>query len=326
MISNLLLLTGEETFLLREKLRFYKKGFGQKYSNGLIECFETKSDFKTLENSVLTPSLFGEKRLVVLEGFWTPDNFEKAEKADFFNRLPDHSDHVTLLCVEPSLDKRTKSAKFLLKNAKVELFDRLDSPQLESWLCDYSTKQGGLLKLQAAQVLVSQIGANLWSLTSELKKLVLLSEGTEITKDLILANTVANPEVVLWDFLSDVSQKRTQSALKKLRGLMDRGESIYQILAMLNREIRIHTLLKLGLDQGLSEKAIATETKLHPFVVKKTLPLSRKFEMSDLVKMYETLVSIDLGIKTGRYQMSTDDQTELVLAIEKFIVSNGQKN
>jgi hypothetical protein len=41
-------------------------------------------NYKELENAICTPNLFGGKRLVFTENFWNAENFENAEKKDFF--------------------------------------------------------------------------------------------------------------------------------------------------------------------------------------------------------------------------------------------------
>jgi DNA polymerase III delta subunit len=77
MIKNLILLTGADDFRLRERLRFYRKAFRQKYPEGEIEDIDSETKFSVLENAVMTPNLFGSRRLVICEDFWSPENYEK---------------------------------------------------------------------------------------------------------------------------------------------------------------------------------------------------------------------------------------------------------
>lgn len=184
----------------------------------------------------------------------------------------------------------------------------------------FAEKKGGKLAFNLAQVLSERCGQDLWMLTSELEKLILASEGGVITRDLIEDMTFKRSEVVIWDFLEKLSKKSVQEALRLLHGLLDMGESPHQILAMMIREMRIHAQLRWALDQGMGSKEIARETGLHPFVIQKTLPLTKGFQMKELRKLYQGLYSIDKKIKTGGIQMSTDDMGELVLSIERLIV------
>jgi len=320
MIKNFLLLTGPDAYRRGARKNFYIQAFRQKYPDGEVERFETKSDFNELSNAVLTPNLFGGRRLLIAEDFWTPEHFEQAEKDNFFVAL-DESTDLTLICIESSLDKRTKAAKWLLKNAKVELFEHLSEGEIIAFL----QQQSPTLGRSEAMKLMSRCGENLHNLSQEIQKLSLMTDGQPITVQLIEEHTLAHPKVVLWDFLADLSQKRAPAALKKFRDLRNSGESTHYIFAMLIREIGIHAKLRAGLDQGLPEKEIAARTKLHPFVVKKTLPLSRRFDRESITHLYQSLLNIDRRLKTGGIVMTTDDQLEFELAVEKFILQVCQK-
>lgn len=319
MLKNFVLLTGPDDYRLGARKQVFTRAFREKYPDGEIEYFDDKSAFNTLSNAVLTPNLFGGRRLLISEDFWSPEHFEAAEAAGFFSAL-DESQDLTLVSLEASLDKRTKAAKWLLKNAKVEMFEHLSEGEILRWLQAKATEHGVELGRTEALALLARVGENMHNLSQEIHKLTLMADGGPITRELIEAHTLAHPKVVLWDFLSDLSQKRAPAALKKFRELRQAGESTHYVFAMLIREIGIHAQLRAGLDRGLSESAIASQTKLHPFVVKKTLPLSRRFSRAQIQGLYEQMIDIDTRLKTGGIVMSTDDQLEFELAIEKFIL------
>ncbi len=319
MIQNFVLLTGPDDYRLGNRKRFFIDAFRQKYPDGEIERFDGKSDFDVLSNAVLTPNLFGGRRLLITEGFWTPEHFEAAEAAEFFTAL-DQSTDLTLISLEPSLDKRTKAAKWLLKNAKVETFEHLSEGEILRWLQSQAQQLEVQLGPKEAQALLARVGENLHNLSQEIQKLSLMAEEGVITADLISTHTLAHPKVVLWDFLADLSRKRAPEALRKFRDLRQAGESTHYVFAMLIREVGIHAQLRAGIDQGLGEKAIASATKLHPFVVKKTLPLTQRFSQDQIQRMYESLLAIDTRLKTGQLMMTTDDQLEFELAVERFIL------
>ena len=320
MIANLLLLTGEDTYRLYARKRFYQHAFRDKYTDGEIETFEAEHSLQDLENAVLTPNLFGSKRLIFTEGFWTPEKFEAAEKSDFFAQLGEVADFCTVMVVEPSLDKRVKWTKFLLKEAKNETFEALDETSLHEFLIKYAQSRGGKLSLSLSRTLVNRAGNDLWMLTSEIEKLVLASGNGEIEGKLIEEMTMKRSEVIIWDFLEALSRQNIAKALNLFSGLMDMGESPHQILAMMIREVRIHAQIRAGLDQGMDGKTIAGKTKLHPFVVQKTLPLTRNVSMKQIQKRYDGLYDLDKRMKTGGLQLSTDDNTELMLGMEKLMV------
>ena len=323
MIQNLILLTGQDTYRLHERIKFYEKSFRKKFPNGEIEKISQETSVQEVANSVLTPSLFGEKRCVILEEFWDAEKFETAEKTKFFDHLPDLTDQATVFVIEPSLDKRLKFSKFFLKNAKVETFDPLDEMSLHAWIKDFTKQKGGNIAHHEAKILLNRCGENLWNLSRELEKLVMASDG-EITEDLIMRLTIPHPKAIIWEFTEKLSKKNVQGSFRSLRELLYAGESIHQIFAMIIREVRIHAQLRSALDQHISADHIASMTKLHPFVIKKTIPLTKNFTMPQIEGMYERLFQIDKKMKTGGISVSTDDNSELVLAVEKFIVESCQ--
>lgn len=320
MIPNLVLLTGEDNYRLIERRNFYREAFRQKYPDGEVEVFEEGHSFNDLEVSVMTPNLFGSKRLIFSEGFWDAEKFEQAEKAEFFTRLPDFVDQCTVMVVQGSLDKRLKFSKFLLKEAKLEEFGLMEESELVEWMIRFAQKEGGHLPMSMARKLLARCGENCWNLSQEIRKLVIASEGQDISEDLVRDLTIPHPKAVIWDFLSCLSKKNVQGALRTFQDLLGMGESVHQIFAMVIREVRIHALIRDGLDQRLDAKSIASKTKLHPFVVQKTLPLSREFSLPQLEDLYDQLYAIDRRLKTGGIITTTDDSSEFELAVEKVIV------
>jgi len=319
MIANLVLLSGEDDYRLGERKKYYRDAFQKKYPEGEVETFDENSSFANLENSVFTPNLFGGRRLVFLENFWDPEKFEKAEKSDFFKHLPEQESLCTLIVIEPKLDKRMKWSKFLLGESRNEEFSPMDRVQILRWVQTIAEKKGGKLSNSSAEALLNRCGDNLWQLSQEIEKLVLCSEG-EITERLIAEFTLPNPQAVIWDFLESVSKRSVVLAMARFRDLISSGISVHEVLSMLEREVRIHAQIRSALDQGMDIKQMASETGIHPFVLSKTLPLTRQFSMKKIEQLYDQLFAIEQNLKTGKIFTSTDDTSELELAIEKFIM------
>lgn len=321
-IPNFILLTGPDDFRRSQRQRFLLDGFRKKYPEGEITHFEDKDGFSGLQNTVLTPNLFASKRLVVTRNYWDPDTFEAAEKANFWEALEGQQDSVTLLSIEASLDKRTKAAKALLKKAKVETYELMEAPEMVQWIIRLAEQKGSLLKQTDAQYMLERCGTDGWNLHSEIEKLAMASNREPITRDLIDQLTITHPSAVVWDFLAALSQRKAPQALDSFQRLLQSGESAHMIFAMIIREVRIHAQLKAGSEENLDAKAIASRTKLHPFVVQKTLPLSKKFTQEQITNMYAQLLTLDRRLKTGGVSVSTDDAGEFELALEKFIIAS----
>jgi len=324
MIKNLILITGGDDYRLRERVRFYKKAFKTKYPEGEVELFERKQELMDLENAVFTPNLFGGRRLVFLDDFWTAEKFEKAQKTEFFEKLPDFVDSATVIVIEPSLDKRTKFSKFLLEKAKIEYFDPLDEVSLLEWVRKFAVENNSKISHTCSKALLKRCGENLWNLSREIQKLAILGE-EEITEKAITELTIQNTQAVIWDFLESLSKKSVQGALKGFNNLIQSGVSPHEIFPMILREVRIHAQIRNGQERSLTASQVAQEAKLHPYVVQKTFPLTRQFSQEKIKQMYDQLFEIDKRLKTGKISVSVDDVSEFELAIEKFILNVCQK-
>lgn len=329
MISNLILLTGEDTFRLHERLRVLKKGFLKKYPDGELRIFETpqrgdghnnKESLAQLNDLVCTPNLFGGKRLALCEkNWWNPEKFK--ESVSFFQKLPENSENSTLLIVQPTLDKRTKWAKFFLENSRIEEFPLLDESNLLRWIEQRTEKLGNTISRNNAKFLINRCGTNLWNISSELEKLVTASGTKPISQEIIESLCLPQPQIEVWDFLEKLSRSDTRGAIERFRSLLTIGTPIQQIFSLIQREIRIHAQLRTGLDQGLHEREIAKRTKLHPFVVKKTIGCTKNFSIKKIQKLYDQLFDIEKRMKSGGIITTTSDTRPLEIAIERFIVS-----
>lgn len=320
MIKNLVLLTGEDSYRIIKRLKFYQTKFREIYADGEISSLEKDNSYTDLENSVFTPNLFGGKRLIICSNFWNAEKYDQAVKKKFFEKLPNYEEECSLILVIPKVDKRLKFSKFLLKNARTEVFEKLPENELIRWIEKFTVQNEGKISRENSRKLWQRVGDNLWTLSSEIKKLIFASNSREITGENIEKLTQPNPQLEIWGFLKNLSQCNAPAAIGKFRDLLVSGTPVQMVFSMIQREIRVHAQIVDGLERNLSERDIAQETRLHPFVVKKTLPLSRNFSRKKIEAMYDALFDIDMRIKTGGIMTTSNDSSELELAVEKFIV------
>ncbi|MEX2055227.1 MAG: hypothetical protein WD972_03515 [Candidatus Andersenbacteria bacterium] len=63
--------------------------------------------------------------------------------------------------------------------------------------------------------------------------------------------------------------------------------------------------MRQGIDQGLSEAAIAKKQQLHPYVVQKNMPLARQFSFRELLDTLTKIMATDFAIKQGKVDPRT---------------------
>lgn len=89
---------------------------------------------------------------------------------------------------------------------------------------------------------------------------------------------------------------------------------------MIVRHFRILLQVNDLIEKHESPKTIEKKLKQHPFVIKKTSQQSRNFNNQTLEKIYQELLNIDIGTKTGKIKTYPANNNEFQLAIEQFII------
>lgn len=81
-----------------------------------------------------------------------------------------------------------------------------------------------------------------------------------------------------------------------------RGESEIYLLTMLIYQFFNLILVKDQIERGAQFQSLGKKIKMHPFVLRKTFEQSKGFTFPVLKKIYERLLEIDLGIKSGKIE------------------------
>jgi DNA polymerase III delta subunit len=69
----------------------------------------------------------------------------------------------------------------------------------------------------------------------------------------------------------------------------------------------------------MERNQIVKETGVHPFAVTNAISQSKNFSDETLALIYRKLLEIDIDTKSSRIRVSTNDNTELRLALEKLM-------
>ena len=113
--------------------------------------------------------------------------------------------------------------------------------------------------------------------------------------------------------LSDsIGSKKGREALQVLKDMFILGESPQKLVGFLVRHFRNLILVKDYRQQGYDEAQMKEKTKLHPFVIKKSVRQAERFTMPQLLQALERLLLIDVELKT-----TTASAEEL---LEQFVI------
>jgi DNA polymerase III delta subunit len=243
-----------------------------------------------------TDSLFGRLVSVIRDVSALPKHLQQEIVA-----MKDLPTGLLILWDRKVPDKR--SALFKALKTKAREFPLLDGAALTQWLQEYAQALDLTLSRSVAQELIARVGNNKWRLLNELNKLALLHN--EITPATLAQSGEAPADGEIFSAIDAVARKNKPAALGAIAALLEQGHGELYILSMLAYQFKSLSLIRQGIDQGLSEAAIAKKQQLHPYVVQKNMSLARQFSFRELLDTLTKIMATDFAIKQGKVDPRT---------------------
>lgn len=320
----IIFLYGKDTFRSRQQMKEMVAKFRadrdpQGLNTIVLDC--AKGAKNILEQIMATPFL-SERRMVVLENFLSfknPDLQEEILKKIKEKTMPETN---VVLFWEETDTYKTKLAKSLLavlsKEKYAQKFDELKGVQLGNWINNEIKNRGGNISSQAVQYLINHSGSDTWRLNSLINQLIAYSfdvkaEDTNLSPALPYEGKeieVGDVELFLDEKVDDnifnlvdaIVAKQSKQVYKMIQEQYNKGEDVQFMFAMILRQFRILLELRdlFEKEDNTQSNILAKKLGLHPFVVKKSLPLVRRYNMEELKNVYKQLLDLDIQIKTGQ--------------------------
>ena len=298
----LIFLHGSDTYRSRQKLNeiigrykdVHKSGLNLKYLDGSKLKFQ---DFKSDSNQA---TMFKEKKLIVLcDAFSNSDFKEKflKKKKEFLD-----SEDIIVLYEKSKVPKKGSLFTFLKKNATCQEFEALTGQNLKRWVKKEFGKLGAEIDSMTMDKLIVFVGDDLWQMANEIRKLASFKDGQRIESgdiDLLIKPKI-EPEI--FKTIDAIASKDKKRALKLLKGHLEKGDNVFRLFSMINFQFRNLIVIKDLVERNLPPLKFSN---LHPFVVRKSTGLLKRFNSLELKKIYQNIFKIDLDIKTGRVEPET---------------------
>ncbi|MCD6109918.1 DNA polymerase III subunit delta [bacterium] len=314
---------GDDTYSAHNKMMFWRTEFEKKHGgNTNIEVLEGKTLLaNNFRSNIQSAPFLADKRLVIIKDFLSKGNKDEQKKvADILET--DLSNFCVILFIEyGSPDKRMALYKKINKVGHPEEFKALMGPELTKWIQKHSQEINLILTPQIASYIGEQAGSDLWNLSNELEKLKTYGLENEITKNVIDDLVHPNLTTSIFKLTDYLAHRNAKDSLKTLDILLESGEDMMKIIFMIVRHFRILIQVKDLMNRGNSKREIIGKIKEHPYTISTAMQQSPNFSLDALCKIYEALLQIDIGIKTGKIRMLTDDKKEMLLTLEKFVLN-----
>jgi DNA polymerase-3 subunit delta len=287
----------------------------------------TTTNLKEISEKINTGSLFVKKRMVIIEDIFENKSDKLLGELEAF--LKNHSESKNtdeeniIIFYDHDLNgknsKLKKEAKklftYLLKQKYVQEFKALIGSQLTDFIKQEVTKLERKINNSASNLLITKTNSDLWRIASELHKLaMMLNPNEEITEQLITDNVTGVFDDDIFALTDAISARNSKKTLNLLERQYLAGVSEDYVLAMLIRQFKILLQIKSAMEANLSATIMASELKLHPYVIKKGLTQVSAFSLTDLKDKLNKLIAIDFANKTGQ----SETKTELALFLIKL--------
>lgn len=297
-------LYGDNTFLSRQKLAEITDGYKKAHASGLnFQAFDmaTKSldEFKEF---VQAQAMFQEKKLGILSNVFSK-NVDEEKLLELFkkqNIVKESS--VIIIVIEGGVPKGS-AYKYFLDNAHTQEFKNLDNLKLERWVVSQFQKQGIQVAPAVAQQLILMVGFDMWQLSSEIDKLATWrADIKKVSTDDLTLMIKGKIESDMFKTIDALAGGQRQTALRLLHQHIAQGEKELYILSMFAYQFRNLLKVKDLSQKGESLAGIVKKTKLHPYVAKKSLMQSQRFNINVLKSVYQRILDLDIKIKTGQIE------------------------
>jgi DNA polymerase-3 subunit delta len=307
-------LYGADDYSARQALGEIKKGLGdpETLATNTSLLDGARLPLADLRAAVEAFPFFGDKRLIVIEGLLS--RFEAKSRAqppktggpesglaDYLSALVSAPPTSVIVLLDGELKKTNPMLKELAGKASVREFPALSFARLVDWIKKSFSRSGGAVSDEAAALLARLVGSNLWTMSSEVEKLLLAAEGRRVEASDVEAMVPASREVAVFELVDAVLAGNAGTAQRCLQSMLADGQAPSYILFMLARQLRLLVRLRSMLSEGMAERAAQARLGVPDFIFRKAVEQAARFDIPRLKALYRLLLDADLAIKTGRY-------------------------
>lgn len=306
----LILLSGPDTFRSRQYLKKMLAKFKadrdpEGLNAAILDCEKTEGP--AILEQIFSAPFLADKKLIVLENFLTAaqkqDTQEEMLARAKNKTLPESSN---LIFWEAEAKPKTKAGKelweILSKEKFSQTFEPLAGAKLSAWANQEIKSRGGKINPAALNYLINNAGGDMWRLNSLIDQLVNYAQEKEIVAADVQLFLEEKTDDNIFNLVDAIVARQTKQVYQMIREQYRKGEDAFYILAMLARQFRILLQLRDIFDREDNPKSddLAKRLGLHPFVVKKSLPMVKRYTMRELKNIYGQLLELDAKIKTGQ--------------------------
>ena len=296
-------LYGENDYEISQRKKASVADYLKKTASDIgLEQFNHDVDKNKLWQSIVAQPFLVDSKLIIIN-----NPSQNTELAEFIvSKLQDIPETTSLIIVEGKLDKRTGYYKSLKKLKEAEEIKPFDDSKLSSWLIEKAKDKSLKVTQAQARKIIQRTGSDQWTIASEIEKLAAYDE---LTDQLIDDLVEASPQESIFNLLDSLAAGRAAEAQELYQGLRQQQLDPHYVLSMLTWQM--DNILIVAFAGNRSDRDIASEAKINPYVVQKTRSLTSRMNHSSVKKAVGLICDMDEQLKTTK--TSPDDGVKLLL-------------
>jgi DNA polymerase III subunit delta len=237
---------------------------------------------------------------------------------DFLRALPATADIVFLENTEVA--STNPIYKLAVASGKVVADPRARDVDLGKWIRRRAKEHGTEFEpaaIDRLERLSRTASSSLRDIDADIAKLALYAGPRTVRVADIDLHVTATRDASVFTMVDAIGRRQSDRALAELHRLIDQGEPVPRLVAMISRQFRLLIQVRELHESGDRADSIAARLRLHPFQAEKLVEQARSFSLPSLERAYADLVTLDEEVKTGR----ADQVTAIDLYIAEQITS-----
>lgn len=304
-LSRLYFFYGEEQFMLEDKLKRIKKKLiapeFSEFNYTVIDEKKITADRIILETQGVP--VMADKKVVIVKSSGIFGNSKSSDYKRLIEELKNLPDYLCLIFTEKEFDKKKeKNLDIFREYGEIVKFDFLTEGRLELWIEQCFEDAGKTVLNKEIKTIISKCGLSMRIIGNECRKLISYTgERTKITAEDVEAVVSVTVEAQVFDMLDRIAENRVSGVMQALVNLQNSGENPSAIMTLITGRIaELLTVKQLSAD-GLDSGKISEyfEPKRPPFVIKKLITQSKRFDSDYLKKMMLKGVNYTASVRSG---------------------------
>ena len=217
--------------------------------------------------------------------------------------VPEMPETTLLVFVDGPLSDRNPLLQLLRPVAQVQELTPPTGEALARWIKASAQEKGTGISPAAIGCLTDLVGNDLWTLEREIEKLSLYAAGRGIQEADVRELVSQVREANIFGAVDAMMEGRPGVALRLLHQLRQDGREASNIIAMIERQLRLMALARDLTERGVPQGEWGHRLGIaSQFALRKTVEQARRHSWIDLSWRYQRLLEADLSVKQGRLE------------------------